>query len=80
MGFCRLFSVAFTWFVEIFSGVVLSCLGFFGRVWSWIFVDFFLLVLLQRGLLRSLKNWFSGVFTWFVGFGDIFFLVLLRCL
>ena len=23
---------------------------------------------------------FSGVVTWFVGFGDIFFLVLLRCL
>ena len=47
---------------------------------SWVFVDFFLPVLLQRGLLRSLKNFFSGVVTWFVAFGDIFLLVLLRCL
>ena len=57
-GFVDIFPVVFTWLVEIFSGVVPTCLGFFGRVWSWVFVDFFLPVLLQRGLLRSLKNFF----------------------
>ena len=49
----EIFSVVFAWFVEIFPGVVPTCLRFFGRVWSWVFVDFFLPVLLQRGLLLS---------------------------
>ena len=60
-GFVDFFPVVFTWFVEIFSGVVPTCLGCFGRVWLWVFVDFFLLVLLQRGLLWSLKIFFFQV-------------------